>query len=682
MILSRLSRISGLHFRQQYVLSLSQRSAPIRQVCGTRVRSATASDETLVARELETPSTVRLRPYQKDCIESIMKVIRGGETRLAVSLATGGGKTVIFSNLLNEIPSNKYNGQKTLILVHRKELADQAARTIKRFFPHMKVEIDMAGLRPTHDDDVDVVVASVPTLARNNSKNPRLFDYDPTEFKAIIIDECHHAISDSYIKILQYFNALSKDSSDRIIVVGFSATLKRHDAQPLDKVFNTIAYEKDLISMVKEGYLSELSITKVEGAFSLDDVKMDKTGDYQLQSLESSVNTAAVAELVLKTYLERKKMLGLKSSLFFCVNKQHVQDLCELFCANGIKAGFVSGNTSLLEREQIIKKFIDGKLNVLMNCNVFTEGTDIPNIDSIFLLRPTKSRPLLSQMIGRGLRLHSGKTKCYVTDFVGTTHCGINVDATLEGITKRQMNSLLQFDQEMVHGNRDYSKILEEVPDYLRYTSFNDITSYINSIPKNLSKENQRSIEYKLYKQHSLPWIQLGIDSWGVSLADRSYLRIDKTKGKFELKRYIAVPYPKNGIKRKKLIFHSGNLEEILTDAERFLKEKGSKPLFLGSYPISNKQYEYLCKEFINVAQGSSGIQMEYFVPFLKRYLRKLTKHQASVLIFAKMAGGAFALQRYIKYKMLSTKNIQDEKVPILKEEVMDKLAQKIKDNK
>ncbi|GME78401.1 unnamed protein product [Ambrosiozyma monospora] len=437
-----------------------------------------------------------LRPYQEQCIQDCLNAIRidndecAGDndkeliddenenlkrtrtrkfkTRnrrsIAVSLATGGGKTMIFANLIPKLPPNpKTNQTKTLVLVHRKELADQAIRAISRCNPDLNVRLEMgkAKIEPNELDQVDVVVASVPTLARTVE---RLKKFKPSSFKAVIIDECHHAVSTSFLKLLKYFGCyepevteVEEDENGEVIedefekfkpdnpedvaykgdvaVIGFSATLKRHDRIPLRKAFDHIVFEKNMKDLINDGFLSDFTWLKVSAGLRLDEVEVTKgkNGDYKLDSLAEHVNTTKINELVLKTYLHVKQERKLKSSLFFCVNVQHMLDLHQLFKLNGLSSRYVSGSSTKFERELAVNDFLEGKLPILFNCGVFTEGTDFPQVDSVFMVRPTKSQPLLTQMIGRGLRLHDEKEKCVIVDFVDASDIGISLDASLRG---------------------------------------------------------------------------------------------------------------------------------------------------------------------------------------------------------------------------------------------------------
>lgn len=368
---------------------------------------------------------LKLRPYQQDCISNCLEALEENKRRIAVSLPTGGGKTVIFSSLIDKVQPRNEHGQKTLILVHRKELAFQAATTCKRMNPQMNVQVEM-GDHWADPDTADVVVASVQTLIRG-----RLNKFDPKDFKLLIVDEAHHAAADSYIHVFDYFNITP--TSD-VALVGFSATIRREDKKSLDSVFDEIVFHLDLDKMILNKHLSDAKFTtvKLENA-DMSKVK-SKNGEFVMRSLSAVMNTPTNNELVLHTFRHFQENHKIKSTLLFGINIEHVTDLCALFNANGIHAESVTSKSKKLDRDRIVKNFKDGKIPVLMNCGIFTEGTDMPNIDCLLLVRPTKSQTLLIQMIGRGLRLHDSKDFCHIIDFVGVNGVDVVSTPTLRGL--------------------------------------------------------------------------------------------------------------------------------------------------------------------------------------------------------------------------------------------------------
>lgn len=361
-----------------------------------------------------------LRDYQQEAIDSILEASESGVKRQAIEMATGSGKTVVFSHL---IPLLKGKGTKTLVLEHTQELIAQSFDKITRINPDLRVGIEMAESRARLNDDV--IVASVQSLATNK----RFTKFNPDDFKTIIIDECHHAVAPTYQKILKHFKADTKNTN--INVIGFTATLARADKQMLKAVFDRIVFQRSLATMI---FNKELALFKASKLYfkrlNLSNVKM-KGKDYDPKALYNAVLKAGINEHLLLAYMELEKEY--KSTLVFCINVEHCREVCALLQKQGVDARYVTSKTSNSERKTIVEDFKQGKFPVLCNVTVFTEGTDIPNIDSIILARPTKLKPLMIQMIGRGLRLHKEKSHCHVVDLVGIMDENLELKAILEG---------------------------------------------------------------------------------------------------------------------------------------------------------------------------------------------------------------------------------------------------------
>ena len=366
-----------------------------------------------------------LRDYQEDAAEAVLSKLANGVRKPAVVIATGGGKTIVFSHLIPRLkPLGEGRGNKVMVLAHTEELIDQAVKKIRLMNPGLKVEVEMRKLKAS--PDADVVVASVPSLVRRR----RFEKFDPMEFKSIIIDECHHAPAITYRKVLNHFKAL--DSNLTISVIGFTATLVRLDKQSLGHIFDEVVYERSLKSMIKNKELADAKISEVKVKINLDQVKTVKN-EYDPASLYRAMKEIDFNEKIVLAYLRLKEEVDCKSTLIFCVGVEHCFDVCDLFQRNGINAQYVTGETSKVERASIIEDFKLGLIPVLCNVQVFTEGTDMPNIDSLILARPTMSKSLMIQMIGRGLRLHKDKTHCHIVDMVELTRQGIDIKPSLEG---------------------------------------------------------------------------------------------------------------------------------------------------------------------------------------------------------------------------------------------------------
>jgi ATP-dependent helicase IRC3 len=184
--------------------------------------------------------------------------------------------------------------------------------------------------------------------------------------------------------------------------------------------------------MIEENWLSDVVFTTVEMKADLTKVAAGATGDFQTSALSKVINTEETNELLVQTWTTKAR--GRNSTLIFCVDLSHVSSLTAKFRAYGIDAQFVTGDTPGKIRSARIDAFRNGEFPVLLNCGVFTEGTDIPNIDCVLLARPTKSRNLLVQMIGRGMRLHKGKDNCHIIDMVAALSSGVVSTPTLFGL--------------------------------------------------------------------------------------------------------------------------------------------------------------------------------------------------------------------------------------------------------
>lgn len=189
--------------------------------------------------------------------------------------------------------------------------------------------------------------------------------------------------------------------------------------------------------MIGEKWLSNVIFTTVQSKADLSRVKKGSSGDFQVGSLSKAVNTTATNQITVRAWLARAS--ARKSTLVFCVDLAHLSDLTATFREHGIDARFVTGDTPKQIRSQRLDAFKNQEYPVLLNCGVFTEGTDIPNIDCVLLARPTRSRNLLVQMIGRGLRLNPGKVDCHVIDMVASLDVGIVTTPTLFGLDPAEL---------------------------------------------------------------------------------------------------------------------------------------------------------------------------------------------------------------------------------------------------
>ncbi|CAO0796545.1 unnamed protein product [Mucor circinelloides] len=341
--------------------------------------------------------TIQLRHYQDRCIKDTLASIKKGKYQHLISLPTGSGKTVVMSNLIPLIPSPAPNATKVLVIAHRIELVSQAKAQISKFNPKLVVEIEQ-GAAVCDPVTTDVVVASVQSLNAKDKKDKskfRMSKFDPKDFKAVIVDEAHHGIAKTYMRVFEHFGVL--DDNSKILLWGCTATPNRADKKPLDPVFGPVSFHLGLMEMISIGHLSDLRITTVDTDDELD---------------EDTFHRVIIASW--KQFALQKKR---KSTLVFARNIEKTQALCEDFIAEGINARFITSKTDTKTRAKILDDFKSGKVPVLVNCAILTEGTDLPRVDCILLARKTGSEPLFQQMLGRGSRLHDEKQDCLVVDF-------------------------------------------------------------------------------------------------------------------------------------------------------------------------------------------------------------------------------------------------------------------------
>lgn len=331
---------------------------------------------------------------------------------------------VIFTQLINRIPPPNAKATKTLIIAHRRELVEQAARHCRQAYPDKVVEIEMGNdVARGHGD---IIVASSLTLARG-----RFARFNPEDFKLILVDEAHHIVARSYRETLEHFG-LNEPSPDAPALVGVSATFSRFDGLKLGAAIDHIVYHKDYVDMIGEKWLANAVFTTVKSGANLSKVKNDAFGDFAIQSLSQAVNTDNSNNITVRAWMANAQ--DRKSTLVFCVDVEHARQLTAKFRDHGIDARYLTATTPKNVRAEQLEAFKKQEFPVLLNCGLFTEGTDIPNIDCVLLARPTRSRNLLIQMIGRGLRLFPGKENCHIIDMVASLSTGVLSTPTLFGL--------------------------------------------------------------------------------------------------------------------------------------------------------------------------------------------------------------------------------------------------------
>lgn len=347
---------------------------------------------------------LELRPYQQECLRSILAAYKAGRRRVLVSLPTGTGKTVVFS----AFPRFFRMKRRLLVLAHREELLEQARHKFQLAHPELRVEIEQAARHAS--DDAQVVIASVPTLGRAGSQ--RLARLRREDFFLVVVDEAHHAVAESYLRIFDHFGLREPDTPR--MLVGFTATPYRGDNSGLGAVFEDIVFRRDLRGMIRDGHLCRIRGWRIITDVDLDAVRV-RHGDFMESQLAAAVNVEVRNEAVVKAY---RDFAPGRRAVVFCADVAHAHAMAEAFLGAGVAAAALWGAMPSHERQATLAAFAAGSIAVLTNCMVLTEGFDEPRVDCVILARPTKSHLLHVQMVGRGTRLHPDKEDLLVIDVV------------------------------------------------------------------------------------------------------------------------------------------------------------------------------------------------------------------------------------------------------------------------
>ena len=324
---------------------------------------------------------MKLRYYQEDCIKEILKMNKG--EKKIVEACTGAGKTIIMSELC------RLTDKRVLIVVMSSELKEQTVEKLKMVCGE---NVDVGCVQGIQDEVSNrIIVATRQSLTSSKSTRiERMLQYG--EFEYILLDECHMAVQQQK-KIIE--NVSTKNTK----CIGFSATPYNKD---LKKIYSDFIYRKDLFSMIKEKFLVPPRCFIVESNTDISKVKTTG-GEYVISDLDRVVNNTDRNNLIVNAYKE--KCTDRKQTIVFATSIEHSNDLANEFKNNGIKAMSIDSTLDKKEREKVFNKFKNGEINVITNVGICTTGLDIPSIDSLILARPTKSKSLFVQMVGRSLRL-------------------------------------------------------------------------------------------------------------------------------------------------------------------------------------------------------------------------------------------------------------------------------------
>lgn len=334
---------------------------------------------------------MQLRPYQREAAEAVLEQWEAGVRSTLLVLPTGCGKTIVFSRIAEEAVRH---GGRVLILAHRGELLEQAADKLKRL-TGLGCAVEKAE-ETAEDTWYNVTVGSIQSMSGR-----RLDRIAPTDYTHIIVDEAHHTLAPTYLRVLGHFAGAK--------VLGVTATADRGDRQELGSFYQTLAYEMSLPRAVREGWLCPIQAQTIPLRL---EVSHTGGGDYTASECAFALDPylEEIASQMSNCARDRKTVVFLP----LVATAKRFRDLCE---RAGLDAREVNGESD--DRAETLRWFSQaGAGAVLCNAMLLTEGWDEPSADCICVLRPTKVRALYAQMVGRGTRLSPGKENLLLLDFL------------------------------------------------------------------------------------------------------------------------------------------------------------------------------------------------------------------------------------------------------------------------
>jgi len=371
---------------------------------------------------------MKLRDYQRRAIRGVCDTLKSHTSALVVA-PTGTGKTILFAE------AARMATKRVMVIAHREELLTQAAEKIEA----------VTGERPDIEQSIlwsdesvfgkaKTIVASIQSLNAKHYKGRRHERFNPNEFSLVIVDEAHHAVSVSYRRVLDWFRKINPSCK----ILGFTATPDRTDKLGLGAVFDSVAFDYNIRQAVDDGWLTPIknTVVSVDG---LDFSSVRTTaGDLNKADLAAVMEFEKVLHGIAVPTLD---LIGNEQTLVFAASVKQAERLAEIFDRyKPGSAGFVSGKMESDRRRDTVARFRSGSLQILVNVGVATEGFDVPGVGCVAMARPTKSRSLYAQMVGRGTRptpgvvdgpetpedrrsaiAASSKSHCHVIDFAGNS---------------------------------------------------------------------------------------------------------------------------------------------------------------------------------------------------------------------------------------------------------------------
>lgn len=369
------------------------------------------------------------RKYQVECRESCHREWKDNTSTLVVQ-ATGTGKTILFASIIPD-----FQPKRAMVIAHREELIWQARDKIAKV-TGLECGVEMADKFVNNSlfGEFPVIVSTVQTQTSKFGDRTRMSRFNPKDFGLLIIDECHHSTAKSYRNVINYYT----QGNPELKVLGVTATPDRTDKEALGQLFETVAFDYEILDAIHDGYLVPIKQQFVSvGGLDFSEVRTtagDLNGADLANVMESEKNMQGVCGAAIE-------IIGANRAIVFTCSVKQGEQGAEIFNRHKAhSAAWVCGTTDKDDRRQMLADFREGKIQVVFNCGVLTEGFDDSGVEVIIMARPTKSRSLYAQMAGRGTRpldglvdtyetpearreaiADSSKPCCLIVDFVGNS---------------------------------------------------------------------------------------------------------------------------------------------------------------------------------------------------------------------------------------------------------------------
>lgn len=324
-----------------------------------------------------------------------------------LQMPTGTGKTFLFTSIIKDLINYYKQARKRLnilVVAHRTELLDQISSSLDRYgIPHGFIQ----GNREQHLWQRVQVGSILSLLTSKNELNVLRLD-----FNYIIIDEAHHSLAETYKKLFTAFPNAKK--------LGVTATPWRLNHEPFISLYDKLITTPQVSWFIEQGLLADFDYVSIKPDSDIqrmiNNTEIAQTGDFVNVELDVAFNNQRIRSKVFTSY---KQFADGRKGIIYAINKEHAAKLASLYCSKGIKAVAIDCDTPKEERKALIEAFKEGRISVLVNVEIFTEGFDCPDVSFIQLARPTRSLALYLQQVGRGLRIVEGKEKTIIIDNVG-----------------------------------------------------------------------------------------------------------------------------------------------------------------------------------------------------------------------------------------------------------------------